>query len=104
MVWIIRILSHLPAVKIIVHLRGYKNRQHSHGKQFDDFSRWFHAGRLVTLLMMCSCRTNLKMYVCKHAVGALIHFGLYIISDRSKLENLRKRRVRPKKAGPALSR
>ena len=57
-------------------------------KTFDDFSRWFYAGRLVTLPMMCGCRTNLKRYVCKHAVGALIHFGLCIISDRSKLENL----------------
>jgi hypothetical protein len=54
--------------------------------------------------MMCSCQINLKTYVCKHAVGASIHFGLYIISDPSKLENLGKRRGRPRKAGPALSR
>ena len=73
-------------------------------KTFDDFSRWFYAGRLVALPMMCTCRTNLKTYVCKHAVGASIHFGLYIISDRSKLENLGKRRGRPQKARPALSR
>ena len=74
-------------------------------KTFDDISRWFYAGRLVTLPMMCSCRTNLETYVCicKHAVGSLIHSGLCIISDRSKLENLGKRRERPKKAGPALS-
>jgi hypothetical protein len=54
--------------------------------------------------MMCSCQTNLKTYVCKHAVGASIHFGLYIISDPGKFENLGKRRGRPRKAGPALSR
>ena len=40
-------------------------------KTFDELSRWFYAGRLVTLRMMCSCRTNLKTYVCKHAVSAL---------------------------------
>ena len=51
--------------------------------------------------MMCNCQTNLKMYVCKNVVGALIDFGLYIISDRSKLENLEKRRGRPKNAEPA---
>ena len=58
----------------------------------------------MALPMMCTCRTNLKTYVCKHAVGASIYFGLYIISDRSKLENLGKRRGRPQKARPALSR
>ncbi|CAF4881795.1 unnamed protein product [Rotaria sp. Silwood1] len=73
-------------------------------KKFEDFSKWFYAGRLVTLPMMCSCKTNLKTYVCKHAVGISIHFGLYIISDPNKLESLGKRRGRPKKAGPALSR
>ena len=54
--------------------------------------------------MMCSCRINLKTYVCKHTGGALIHFGLYIIFDRSKLENLGKRRGRPNKEESALSR
>ncbi|CAF1550482.1 unnamed protein product, partial [Rotaria sordida] len=73
-------------------------------KKFEDFSKWFYAGRLVTLPMMCSCKTNLKTYVCKHAVGISIHFGLYIISDPNKLESLGKRRGRPKKAGPALFR
>jgi hypothetical protein len=53
---------------------------------------------------MCSCQTNLKTYVCKHAVGASIYFGLYIMSDQSKLENLGKRPGRRRKAGPALSR
>ena len=73
-------------------------------KTFDDFSKWLYAGRLVTLPMMCSCQINLKTYVCKHAVGASIYFGLYIISDPDKLESLGKRRGRPKKAGPALAR
>jgi hypothetical protein len=73
-------------------------------KKFDDFSRWIYAGRLVTLPMSCSCRTNLKTYVCKHAVGTSIHFGFYVISDPNKLECLGKRRGRPKKASSALSR
>jgi len=73
-------------------------------KIFDDFSKWLYAGRLVTLPMMCSCQVNLKTYVCKHAVGVSMHFGLYIISDPDKFESLGKRRGRPKKAGPALSR
>ncbi|CAF4357714.1 unnamed protein product, partial [Adineta steineri] len=51
-----------------------------------------YSGRLVTLPMMCSCRTNLKTYVCKHATGASIHFGLYAISDPHKSETLGKRR------------
>ena len=55
----------------------------------------------MTLPMICNCQTNLKTYVCKNAVGALIDFGLCIISDRSKLENLEKRRGRPKNAEPA---
>ncbi len=71
---------------------------------FDDFSRWLYAALIVTLPMMCSCRTNLKTYVCKHAIGVSIHFASYIIYDPSKLEDLGKRRGRPKKAGPALSR
>ncbi len=73
-------------------------------QSFDDFSRWLFAGRLVTLPMMCSCRNNLKTYVCKHALGISIHFGLYVISDPGKLEDLGKRRGRPKKAKLALSR
>jgi len=73
-------------------------------KTFDDFSKWLYAGRLVTLPMMCSCQVNLKTYVCKHAVGVSMHFGLYIISDPDKFESLGKRRGRPKKAGPALAR
>jgi len=72
-------------------------------KSFDDFSRWLFAGRLVTLPMLCSCRTNLKMYICKHAIDASIHFGFYVISDPSELEDLGKRRGRPKKAKLALS-
>ncbi|CAF1424470.1 unnamed protein product, partial [Adineta steineri] len=60
-----------------------------------------YSGRLITLPMMCSCRTNLKTYVCKHAIGASIHFGLYVISDPHKLETLGKRRGRPKKAKSA---
>ncbi|CAF1273625.1 unnamed protein product [Rotaria sordida] len=64
-----------------------------------------YADRLITVPMMCSCRTNLKTYVCKHAVGASIHFGLHIISNLHKLKSLGKQRGRPKKtAGPALSR
>ena len=51
--------------------------------------------------MMCNCQTSLKTYVCKNAVGALIDFSLSIISDLSKLENLEKRRGRPKNAEPA---
>ena len=70
-------------------------------KKFDDFSRWFYAGRLMPLPMMYNCQTNSKTYVCKNAVGALLDFGLCIISDRSKLENLEKRRGRPKNAEPA---
>ncbi len=54
--------------------------------------------------MMCSCQKNLKTYVCKHAAGVSIHFGLYIMSDPSKLENLGKRPGRRRKPGPALSR
>jgi hypothetical protein len=73
-------------------------------KKFDDFSRWLYGGRLITLPMMCSCRLNLKTYVCKHAAGASIHFGFYTISDPNKFETIGKRRGRPKKAGPALSR
>jgi hypothetical protein len=41
---------------------------------------------------------NLKTYVCKHALGISIHFDLYVIPDLGKLEDLGKRRGRPKKA------
>ncbi len=37
---------------------------------------------------------NLKTYVCKHALG----ISLYVIPDLGKLEDLGKRRGRPKKA------
>ena len=73
-------------------------------KDFDDFAKCLFAGRLVTLPMSCTCRSNLKTYVCKHAIGLSMHFGLYIMPDPSKYENLGKRRGRPKKAKSALSR
>ena len=70
---------------------------------FNDFSRWLFSGRLVTLPKLCSCRTNLKTFVCEHAIGLSIHFGLYTISDPSKFQNLNRRRGRPKKARLALA-
>ncbi len=73
-------------------------------KDFDDFAKYLFAGRLVTLPMSCTCRSNLKTYVCKHAIGLSMHFGLYKMPDPSKYENLGKRRGRPKKAKSALSR
>ncbi|CAF1028358.1 unnamed protein product [Didymodactylos carnosus] len=72
--------------------------------QFDEFSSWLYAGRLVTIPMMCSCKTNLKTYICKHAVGIMMHFGFYVVSDPGKLDDLGKRRGRPKKATSALCR
>jgi hypothetical protein len=72
--------------------------------KFDDFSRWLYACRFITLPMLCTCRTNLKTYVCKHAIGMSMYFGYYVIKDPNKLECLGKRRGRPKKASSALSR
>ncbi|CAF0785923.1 unnamed protein product [Didymodactylos carnosus] len=64
-------------------------------------------GRLVTIPMMCSCKTNLKEYVCKHFVGVMmIYFNYHIVSDPPKLEELEdlgKRRGYPQKATLALS-
>ena len=53
---------------------------------------------------MCSCKTDLKTYVSKHAIGASIHFGLYSIFDPDTLESLGKGCGRPKRAELALSR
>ncbi|CAF1260581.1 unnamed protein product [Didymodactylos carnosus] len=70
---------------------------------FDEFTRWLYSARLVSMPMMCSCKQNLKLYVCKHAAGFMIHLNLYVIADPAKLQVLGKRRGRPKKAGKALS-
>ncbi|CAF1086868.1 unnamed protein product [Didymodactylos carnosus] len=67
-------------------------------------SSWLYAGRLITIPMMCSFKTDLKTYICKHAVGIMMHFGFYVVSDSEKLDDLGKRRRRPKKATSALCR
>ena len=54
---------------------------------FDEFLNWLHAARLVTIPMTCTCRTNLKTYVCKHSIGLMIHFDCYTISDPTKFQN-----------------
>ncbi len=54
--------------------------------------------------MLCRCRSNLKTCVCKRAIDLSMHFGFDIIADPNKVANLSKRRERPKKAKPALSR
>ncbi|CAF1194899.1 unnamed protein product [Didymodactylos carnosus] len=69
---------------------------------FDELSSWLYSGQLVTIPMMCSCKTNLKSYVCKHALGMMIHLGYYFVQDPSKLENFSKKRGRPKKTRLAL--
>ncbi|CAF1010377.1 unnamed protein product [Didymodactylos carnosus] len=71
--------------------------------QWDNFSQWLKAGRLITISMTCSCRSNLKTYVCKYAIGLMMHFGCYIVKDLAKLQNFQKRRGRPRKVGNALS-
>ncbi|CAF0962143.1 unnamed protein product [Didymodactylos carnosus] len=48
-------------------------------------------------------RSNLKTYVCKHAIGLMMHFGCYIAKDPAKLQNFQKRHGRPRKVGNALS-
>ncbi|CAF1351613.1 unnamed protein product [Didymodactylos carnosus] len=71
--------------------------------QWDNFPQWLKAGRLITIPMTCSCRSNLKTYVCKHAIGLMMHFGCNIVKDPVKLQNFQKRRGRPRKVGNALS-
>ncbi|CAF1135835.1 unnamed protein product [Didymodactylos carnosus] len=56
----------------------------------------------ITIPMMCAYKTNLKSYVCKHALGMMIHLGYYFVQAPSKLEHFSKRRDRPKKARLAL--
>ncbi|CAF1158343.1 unnamed protein product, partial [Didymodactylos carnosus] len=69
---------------------------------FGEFSSWLYSGRLITIPMMCSCKTNLKSYVCKYALGMMIHLGYYFVQYPSKLENFGKKRGKPKKARLAL--
>ncbi|CAF1029452.1 unnamed protein product [Didymodactylos carnosus] len=69
---------------------------------FHDFSIWLFSGRLVTVPLICNCKPNLKTYVCKHALGIMMHFGYYHVTDPSKLENFARKRGRPKKARLAL--
>ncbi|CAF1485659.1 unnamed protein product, partial [Didymodactylos carnosus] len=47
--------------------------------------------------------SNLKTYVCKHAIGLMMHFGFYIVKDPAKLQNFQKQCGRSRKVGNALS-